>query len=114
MRRWRAANPERAYATRRAYYLNEYRPGGSEYIQNFARRYGLTVDEATALLACKPNVCDVCGGPGTKHGITYDHDHSTDDHRGWLCTGCNAALGHTHDQADVLRKLADYLDAACS
>ena len=107
MRRWRKNNPERSREYRRQYYLSN---GNIELVVNFARRYGLTTDEARSLLDAKPSVCDVCGGPGTTRGITYDHDHATGGHRGWLCTGCNAALGHAHDSPEVLRKLADYLE----
>ncbi|WP_425581794.1 endonuclease domain-containing protein [Streptosporangium vulgare] len=30
--------------------------------------------------------------------------------RGWLCGGCNAAIGHAGDNPIRLRALADYLD----
>lgn len=55
----------------------------------------------------KPDKCFVCGGGGK---VCYDHDHTTGEFRGWLCSGCNLALGNTHDNPDTLRKLADYLE----
>ena len=59
----------------------------------------------------RPTVCEVCGQPGS---VFYDHDHSTGkrmgEFRGWLCKGCNSALGFVKDDAAVLRRLADYLE----
>lgn len=41
-----------------------------------------------------------------------DHDHASGRFRGFLCGGCNAALGHVQDNVERLRGLADYLAAA--
>lgn len=109
MRNWRKQNPERARAYRRTYYERNYQSEGSEYVRNFARRYGLTVDVAQGIIASKPEACEVCGRNDV--AVCYDHDHATMDHRGWLCGGCNAAIGQAQDDPAILRKLADYLDA---
>lgn len=55
----------------------------------------------------KPNICSVCGSPGR---ICFDHNHKTGKFRGWLCSGCNLALGNVRDSPETLRKLADYLE----
>jgi hypothetical protein len=57
-----------------------------------------------------PQYCEICGSEGNSKGIVWDHDHATGKFRGWLCSGCNLALGNVRDQAHVLRKLADYLE----
>ena len=59
------------------------------------------------LLGAPPSKCQVCSS--TKR-ICADHCHKTYLFRGWLCNSCNTALGHAHDSAKLLRKLADYLD----
>jgi hypothetical protein len=56
----------------------------------------------------KPDTCEVCGEGGR---IVFDHCHNSNKFRGWLCNGCNSALGHVKDNSELLRKLADYLDA---
>ena len=38
----------------------------------------------------KPENCEICGKRGK---ITFDHGHQTGVFRGWLCYGCNIALG---------------------
>lgn len=56
----------------------------------------------------KPKRCDVC-----KRGniaIHFDHCHKKGHFRGWLCYGCNAALGYARDLPSLLRKLADYIE----
>lgn len=59
----------------------------------------------------KPDICEVCGsfvGKG-KTGIHYDHNHITGEFRGWLCSGCNLALGMVKDNPKTLIALAEYL-----
>lgn len=59
----------------------------------------------------RPDACEVCGafGSDTKHGICFDHDHSTGEFRGWLCGRCNIVLGFAKDSPELLNKLALYL-----
>lgn len=61
----------------------------------------------------RPETCEIpgCGNTGKIH---FDHCHKTGKARGWLCFNCNAALGHLRDRPEVLRALADYLDAHSS
>jgi hypothetical protein len=51
--------------------------------------------------------CEVCL---STIKICWDHDHVTGAFRGWICEGCNLALGAVHDNPDVLRALAEYLE----
>lgn len=61
------------------------------------------------LLGAPASKCQACS---STERICADHCHKTKLFRGWLCNGCNTALGHTHDSSKVLHKLADYLDNA--
>lgn len=63
--------------------------------------------ESTSAHLDAPNNCEVCGAEGR---IFLDHDHATGKHRGWLCIGCNRAIGLVMDDPARLRRLADYLD----
>jgi hypothetical protein len=55
----------------------------------------------------KPDTCDVCGSGGK---IVFDHCHRTLNFIGWLCNGCNRALGFIDDDPHRLRMLAAYLE----
>ena len=59
----------------------------------------------------RPEICEVCGafGRDSKLGICYDHDHTTNKFRGWICYRCNVALGMVKDNAETLIALAEYL-----
>jgi hypothetical protein len=67
-----------------------------------AKRYGLTREEADAILS-KP--CAICGEPST----CIDHDHNTGTVRGGLCRPCNIGLGHFKDSIDLLESAKTYL-----
>ena len=54
----------------------------------------------------KPEQCEVCGAMGT---ICLDHDHNTNEFRGWICNRCNVALGMVKDNSETLIALAEYI-----
>lgn len=59
----------------------------------------------------KPKYCDVCKKAALGRAMHFDHCHKSGHFRGWLCYGCNAALGYAYDSPKILRKLASYLEA---
>jgi hypothetical protein len=68
-----------------------------------------------AYLVCPPeHRCDICGGIGGKRGLYLDHDHSTGRFRGWLCNGCNSAIGHLADDPAIAVAAATYLRMAAN
>lgn len=78
------------------------------------RRYGLTRAAFDVILEHQDHACKVCGTPradvNDKYGFHIDHDHETRRVRGFLCRGCNAALGHVKDDPRILRGLVRYLE----
>ena len=60
----------------------------------------------------KPSVCEICRGNGGHHGICFDHCHATGKFRGWICDRCNKVLGLVGDEAELLRKMVEYLERA--
>jgi hypothetical protein len=55
-----------------------------------------------------PALCELCG---EFHGrIVFDHCHVSGRFRGWLCDRCNKVLGLVYDSAELLTKLAAYLE----
>jgi len=59
-----------------------------------------------------PEKCEVCKESSESgHRLNFDHCHSSHLFRGWICGRCNRVLGVAKDSPQLLRKLADYLDA---
>lgn len=57
----------------------------------------------------RPKRCEVCKCNSVRE-LHFDHCHKTKKFRGWLCHGCNIALGGAKDNPKTLRRLADYLE----
>lgn len=53
--------------------------------------------------------CELCG---STRNINMDHDHETKEFRGWLCTGCNTAIGTLGDNVFGLQRAVAYLSRA--
>lgn len=58
-----------------------------------------------------PLVCESCGRlpNGSGKRLHYDHDHTTNRFRGWLCSSCNTSIGGLGDTQEGLLKALDYL-----
>lgn len=140
MKRWRAANADRLrleYERRkiedpeelrrkwreskvRHRLKPETRAKQAEYRRNGYRHTkaagGLvTRQEADAMIAAQRGRCYICNEkPSGKRGcarLNIDHCHATKVVRKALCHRCNKALGLAVDRPDILRRMADYLEA---
>lgn len=61
----------------------------------------------------EPNVCEMCGSPPSGKALNLDHCHKRDVFRGWLCWGCNVALGKLGDSIDeAIARLRRYREVA--
>lgn len=59
---------------------------------------------------CKKAAGDVDGYGGKLTGSwALDHDHTTEEFRGWLCHKCNRALGAFEDSIERLEAAIEYL-----
>jgi hypothetical protein len=97
-REWAEAHPTEWERSRRKSYLK--------------RKYGITVEEADALLAAQEGRCAICGkSEGDSRGFRMhiDHCHTTGAVRGVLCNLCNAGLGNFRDDPELMRKAIAYL-----
>jgi hypothetical protein len=62
---------------------------------------------------CRPPIgtpCENC--KKTKEMLVFDHDHKTDQFRGWLCYQCNSAIGNLGDTLKGLQQAVRYLKRA--
>lgn len=55
----------------------------------------------------KDGMCEACGE--TPDVLHLDHDHNTEEFRGWVCEGCNHSMGKSNDDPEKLIKQAEYL-----
>lgn len=63
-------------------------------------KYNITEEDYQRMFNEQVGVCKICGRPPHGHGknkrsivLHIDHDHSTNEVRGLLCSRCNGALG---------------------
>jgi hypothetical protein len=55
----------------------------------------------------KPEFCECCGRVPQKWVL--DHNHLTNEFRGWLCDRCNTGIGKLGDNIDGIVKALNYL-----
>lgn len=81
-----------------------------DYVAKYMRERRVNRQEQAAGRPA-PRCCEICGGPprGRWRRLNFDHQHNTDNFRGWLCNLCNQALGLAGDNPAILRRMADYL-----
>ena len=108
-RRWHAANAEKARAA-----CQRYREQNREKIRADNRRHSRRF---RGIIGVPPEPppgapCGICKRP-ILHTPHADHDHQTGQFRGWLCSGCNGALGY-HERPGWKEAAEAYLKAAKS
>lgn len=74
-------------------------------------RWGIDLAAYERKMVEQRGTCAICKKP-CKSGkrLAVDHDHSTNQLRGLLCTNCNTAIGSLSDSSDLCRKAAEYLE----
>lgn len=53
--------------------------------------------------------CEICF---TQQDLCWDHDHTTGDFRGTLCSKCNTGIGFMRDDVKILQQAIIYLEKA--
>lgn len=95
-------------------YRKAYDSANPDKVRAWKRKtiYGIDAEAWNALFDAQDRSCAFCkstfsGG----RGWSTDHDHNTSRVRWILCHGCNLGLGHFKDNSELLRRVADMLDA---
>lgn len=81
-------------------------------------KFGLTEERYAKLLAEQDGKCSICLKLEARLNwrsqkptlLSVDHNHTTGDVRGLLCTSCNRALGLFGDSLETLRSAVTYLE----
>lgn len=116
-KQWAIDNPDKIKQSQSQYRKSD------KYLLNrrmssYKRQYGITLEEYEQILKKQNHVCAICGQEetrtstretnGKKH-LVVDHNHTTNDVRGLLCTKCNGLLGFSLDDISILEKAIIYL-----
>ena len=119
---YRSKHPDQPKRTpeRKAYmqkYMAEYMPSYTPTQRNayLVKHYGITSEQYEEMLEAQDGRCALCGKRSLKLRLAVDHDHTLDRLgfkvvNGLLCSRCNRALGVFEWDAQVLRRLRDYVD----
>ena len=73
------------------------------------RKYGITLEEYQERMSSSDS-CQMCGKT-EKDGVLlcYDHDHTSNEFRGILCSPCNSGLGLIGDYLENVEHAVNYL-----
>lgn len=76
------------------------------------RKFGITLEQYRGLLKKQNNSCAICLRPASDFNkeLAVDHNHKTGEIRGLLCTNCNYRLVAKHQDGELLRRIADYIE----
>lgn len=68
------------------------------------KKYAPKMESDHACPICKRTIDQL-----NKRGFVCDHDHETDEFRGWICDDCNGGLGKFYDDIERLEAAIEYL-----
>lgn len=111
-REWRAKNREKL----RAYDKSSYQRRKDKFVgwnraRNLRKNYGITIEQYDEMFKAQSGVCAVCLGMNLSgRRLAVDHNHATGKIRQLLCSRCNSSIGLAKENAQILYKLAEYLE----
>jgi hypothetical protein len=82
----------------------------SQQNTDFRRHYGISLEYYNSMLAEQGGRCAICGSQAGKRRLSVDHDHTTNEIRGLLCTDCNFGLGILVDSIEHINIIISYLE----
>lgn len=99
-RKWREEdkknNPDKAYLQSRNNKLQH--------------KYGISLAEFEKMAEAIDYKCEICGEEErTRKDLVVDHNHSTGETRGLLCSMCNTGIGQLGDSPSNLARAIQYL-----
>lgn len=77
--------------------------------KSLKKKFNLTIEEYAVILKSQGNCCAICGIHNSKLNkrLCVDHDHTTKQIRGLLCTDCNANKVGSNN-IESLHKIINY------
>jgi len=76
------------------------------------KTYGITSEEYNVLFDKQKGRCAICDRPQSelKHSLAVDHNHTTGELRGLLCSSCNTAIGSLRESTELFASALIYLN----
>ncbi len=71
--------------------------------------YNITMEDYDALFKKQNGLCAICGKKQGQMKLNIDHNHTTGEIRGLLCSNCNRFLGLAQDSEAILTNALRYL-----
>lgn len=115
MRKWRRENNEHVIAKQREANQRRKKNKPGEYYRERWRaalktRYGIGIEKYEEMLIAQDGRCGVCGVQATNdRNLDVDHNHSTGEIRGLLCSRCNYGVGFLEWIGSKITIAQDYL-----
>lgn len=78
--------------------------------RHLVKKYGVDLARYQEMYSQQDGKCAICGRT-QERSFDVDHDHSTGEVRGLLCTSCNKMIGHAGDNPERLMAAAEYLSS---
>jgi len=81
--------------------------------KHLKKTYNLSLNELELLKQKQNYCCAICGtheNNCSRKTLFVDHNHTTGEIRGLLCSQCNSALGLMYDDISLLKNAINYLD----
>jgi hypothetical protein len=78
----------------------------------YKQKYGITLEQYDQMVVEQEGVCLICDTDtpmGHHKRFVVDHNHTSGEVRGLLCSKCNSGLGCFSDNPNTLLKAAQYL-----
>lgn len=125
---YRIANKERIYRMQKEWRLKNkdrtqaYLKANRAHYTRLAKKsrlkssYGITLDAYDQMFIAQKGCCAICRTPQSALTRIFgvDHNHSTGEIRGLLCSPCNTGIGLLKESPDILRAAINYLIPAPS
>jgi hypothetical protein len=75
------------------------------------RKFDLTPEQYSEMWTAQRGLCAICHRvePREGYALAVDHDHTTGEVRGLLCSHCNRGIGWLSDDPELLRSAIGYL-----
>ena len=80
--------------------------------ERYEKVYGITLSDYDDMFIKQNGTCAICHLPQTdsrKNRLCVDHDHTTGEVRGLLCSTCNVGIGLLKDDERLLSNAIKYL-----